>query len=233
MHRHTIAQRCIWRGIASFTISHRLRCQTIHQMAKSMWTPERNIPIGKYFLSFFMVWPRPLNSTEGKSSCHSIQWHSRESCASNFVATVCGGPFSVMLKARFIEEPGVEVVDWPAESPDLTPANTFGMNWNADYKSGPIAQHQRLTSVMRLFQNGSKSQQPCSKIEWKALPEGWKTNSILMPMVLKLNVQPGHMGMVFKVATHLCSAYLLQSCGRHWLLNSKLSFFSPFPCEQL
>lgn len=42
--------------------------------------------------------------------------------------------------------------------------NTFGMNWNADCVPGLLERHQRLTSLMLLWQNGNKSTQPCSKI---------------------------------------------------------------------
>ena len=52
-------------------------------------------------------------------------------------------------KARSIQkcfvEFGVEEHDWPAQSPDLNPSNTFGMNWNANCEPGLIAQHQSLT----------------------------------------------------------------------------------------
>ena len=57
-----------------------------------------------------------------------------------------------MHKARSIQkwfvEVSVEELDWPAQSP--TPSNTFGMNRNADYKLGLVAQHQCLTSLMLL-----------------------------------------------------------------------------------
>ena len=55
-----------------------------------------------------------------------------------------------------------------------TPSNTFGINWNADGEPGLIAQHQCLTSLMLLWLNGSKSQQQCSNIQWKAFPEQWR-----------------------------------------------------------
>ena len=38
---------------------------------------------------FFMVWARPLRSSEWKYECYSIQWHSRQFCASNFVGFNC------------------------------------------------------------------------------------------------------------------------------------------------
>ena len=68
------------------------------------------------------------------------------------------GPFrfqhdnAPMHRSRYIQEwfaeIGVEELDWPAQSPDLNPSNTFGMNWNADSEPGLIAQHQCPTSLM-------------------------------------------------------------------------------------
>ena len=69
---------------------------------------------------------------------------------------------------------GGEELDCPAQSPDLNPTNTFGMNWNADCELDIIAQHLCPTSQMLLWLNGSKSLQQCSNIEWKAFPEEWR-----------------------------------------------------------
>jgi hypothetical protein len=59
------------------------------------------------------------------------QWHSRRCCASNFVVTVWGRPFSVSAWQfpRAQSEVHTEMVcrdrcrkpDWPAQSPDLNP----------------------------------------------------------------------------------------------------------------
>ena len=80
---------------------------------------------------FVMVQARPLSSSEGKSECCSTQWHCRQFCASNFVATVWEGPFlfqhnkAPVHKARFMQkwfvEISVEELDWHAKSPDLNP----------------------------------------------------------------------------------------------------------------
>ena len=45
-----------------------------------------------------------------------------------------------------------------------TPPITFGMNWNADYEPGLIAQHQCTHSLILLWLNGRKSPQQCSNI---------------------------------------------------------------------
>jgi hypothetical protein len=64
---------------------------------------------------------------------------------------------------KWFVEIGVEKLDLPAHRPDLNP--TFWMNWNADCEPDLIAQqHQRSTSLMLLWLNGSKSPQQCSNI---------------------------------------------------------------------
>ena len=60
-----------------------------------------------------------------------LQWHSRQFCASNFVATVWGRPFSCFSMTmppctklgpyKNGLSIGVEELDWPAQSPDLNP----------------------------------------------------------------------------------------------------------------
>ena len=71
-------------------------------------------------------------------------------------------------KARSIQKWFVKIgmleLDWPAQSLTSNQSNTFGMNWNADYEPGLIAQRQCPTSLMLLWLNGSKSLQPCSKL---------------------------------------------------------------------
>ncbi len=52
--------------------------------------------------------------------------------------------------------------------PVWPPANTFGMNWNADCEPGLISQYQCWTSLMLWCLNGSKSLQPGSNIWWKS-----------------------------------------------------------------
>lgn len=55
-----------------------------------------------------------------------------------------------------------------------TPPNTFGINWNKDCEPGLITRHRWATSVMLLRLNGSKSQQPGSKVSWKAFIQEWR-----------------------------------------------------------
>ena len=81
---------------------------------------------------------------------------------------------------------GVEELNWPAQSPD------FGMNWNADYEPGLIAQHQCLTSLMfvaewklvptAMFQHLVESLP--RRVEAAIATRGG-TKSILMPMILE------------------------------------------------
>jgi hypothetical protein len=74
-----------------------------------------------------------------------------------------------------------------------TTSNTFGMNWNANFEPGLIAQHQCPTSLMLLWLNGSKFLQKCSsgKLFQKSgdcYSSKGGTNSILMPMILESDV---------------------------------------------
>jgi hypothetical protein len=87
-----------------------------------------------------MVWPRPLSSSEGKH--YSIQWYSKQFCASNLGAKVWEDPFlfqhdlfivqwSAQSKVHreMVCRDRVKEHDWPTQSPDLNP---IVMNWNAD-----------------------------------------------------------------------------------------------------
>lgn len=84
---------------------------------------------------------------------------------SNFVATVWRRPFVPLHTARSIQKWfshfRVEELYWPAEpwpQPHLTP-----LIWNTDCEPELITQHQCWTSLMLLWLNGNKSQQPGSK----------------------------------------------------------------------
>ncbi len=68
------------------------------------------------------------------------------------------------MKKKFLQF-GVEEFDWLAQSFDLILINTFGMTWNAGQ-----AQHERLTSLMLWWLNGSKSRQRSFKI-WRKFSE--------------------------------------------------------------
>ncbi|CAB1435281.1 unnamed protein product [Pleuronectes platessa] len=54
--------------------------------------------------------------------------------------------YDLFIKEASLGDLGVEELDWPAESTDLNPINTFGMNKNGDCESGPLVQHHCLTS---------------------------------------------------------------------------------------
>lgn len=107
-----------------------------------------------------------------------------------------GCDISLVLKARpFVTKKlfslfDVGELDWPAQSLNSTPFNTFGMNRNTDCQLGLITQHQCLTSLMLLSLNESKS---CCQIPvFSGKPSrksGGCYNSRLMPMVWSWNAK--------------------------------------------
>ena len=144
----------------------------MHSANCKVWW-RRNTGLGM----FFMVRPRPLSSSEGKSERYNIQWHSRWLCASN-LATVWGKTLSCFSMSPCTKQGpyrnGLSRSVWKNWTGLHRALTSFGMNWNTDCEPGLVAQHQCPTSRMLFWLNGSKSLHQCSNISWKAFPEEWR-----------------------------------------------------------
>ena len=121
-----------------------------------------------------------------KGNLNTIEYHDTLDSVLPTLWQQCGkGPFlfkhdnapvhKVRSIQKWVVEIGVEELDSPAQSPDLNPIDTFGMNWNADCEPGLITQHQCPNSLMLLWLNGSKSLQQCFNILYIGKPsQKWR-----------------------------------------------------------
>ncbi len=116
----------------------------------------------------------------------------------------------------WLDEFGVEELDWPHRSQTSTPSNTFGVNWNGDPEPDLLMQHKCLTSQMLYWMNVQKLQQKHSKISCKVFPEEWKllklqsrTSSILYLEYNVIKVPVGVMVRCSNTFIHSSNIYIL------------------------
>lgn len=102
------------------------------------------------------------------------------------------------------------------------PELVLGMNWNANFESVPIAQNQRLTSLMLMCLNESKSLQPWNIFHipqhphsmFQAFSEDWKLLKLQREDQLPVNTR----GFEIKCSNKLIWVWCL---GIHILLTIK------------